>query len=98
MARRATHFFDSSSEAYDACMCSPKVKRGDIIIVPSEKVVGVSDTWPVAITPETGELHSKADDWSWEKLFSDADVGFTQKDVWAAEEAAEALGFKKRIP
>ncbi|WP_353645735.1 hypothetical protein [Mesorhizobium sp. WSM2239] len=55
------HFYDSTGEAYDTVQCSANVKNGDILIIPSEKVVGLADTWPVAITKEAGHLHTLAD-------------------------------------
>lgn len=59
------HTFDTSGEAYDHSMigtyyngaASVEVKRGDVILVPSEKVAGVVDTWPIAASKECGALH-----------------------------------------
>lgn len=52
-----THTFDSTGEAYDTIQCSDDIKKGDTIIVPSEKVVGLAWAWPVALTTEHGEFH-----------------------------------------
>ena len=49
------HEFSSTQEAYDASQCY--VDTGDVLHVPSENVVGVSYTWPFAITDERGDLH-----------------------------------------
>ena len=54
----AIHIFDSTGDAYDACQCDENVTRGDILYIPSENVVGLADTWPVAITKEYGQLHT----------------------------------------
>ena len=54
----AIHIFDSTGGAYDACQCDDNVKRGDILYIPSEGVVGLADTWPIAITKEYGALHT----------------------------------------
>ena len=51
------HKFDSTAEAYDACQCDEDIKRGDLLVIESEGVVGVADTWPYAITEAHGELH-----------------------------------------
>jgi hypothetical protein len=51
------HFFDSTADAYDASQCDESVKRGDLLIIVSEEVVGVSDTWPISATKSSGELH-----------------------------------------
>jgi hypothetical protein len=49
----AAHYFESSGEAYDATQIGETdggvcVEMGDILIIPSEKIVGVCDTWPFA--------------------------------------------------
>jgi len=53
----AIHTFDTTEEAYDATQCDDNISRGDILIIESEKVVGIADTWPIAVTDFTGELH-----------------------------------------
>ena len=63
----AAHYFSNSNEAYDACQVGEtdadiEVNVGDILIIPSEMVVGVCDTWPIAVTPVHGALH-KVDNW-----------------------------------
>lgn len=57
------HMFRSTEEAYDACQCGndfkgTDVNRGDLLIIPSKGVVGMVDTWPIALTYAGGELHS----------------------------------------
>jgi hypothetical protein len=56
------HVFRSTGEAYDACNCDDNVKTGDILIVPSEGVVGIADTWPFSITPNRGKFHTLKDE------------------------------------
>lgn len=61
-----THQFDSTADAYDACqtgMASYNVScvNGDLLVIESEGVVGVCDTWPVAVTVAHGELHAAKD-------------------------------------
>lgn len=89
MDRQQTHHFDSTQEAYDACQCDDNVKDGDILVVKSERVVGIADTWPFAITDKTGELHSvKPDGWA-----ATADrVGKT--NLLEAGKLAYCLGFE----
>ena len=61
------HYFTSSREAYDATMCGEhfetdaEIKTGDILVIESEGVIGVADTWPIALTPECGSLHKPTD-------------------------------------
>lgn len=64
----ATHHFHTSGDAYDACQTGIHyafdgeypVATGDILVIDSEKVVGIADTWPVAVTKERGHLHTPA--------------------------------------
>lgn len=51
------HYFPSTAQAYDACQCDDSIKKGDLLVIESEKVVGIADTWPVAVTDERGSLH-----------------------------------------
>ena len=49
--------FDSTGEAYDACQSSDAILKGDILLVAGERVIGIADTWPIAITRASGKLH-----------------------------------------
>ena len=51
------HYFESTGRAYDATQCDETIRTGDILVIESEGVVGIADTWPFAITAETGKLH-----------------------------------------
>ena len=57
----AQHTFDSTSGAYDATQCDDTIRNGDILLVESERVVGLAATWPVAVTVEHGSLHTLRD-------------------------------------
>lgn len=60
------HEFGSTGEAYDASQCDDNISDGDVLVVPSERVVGVLvRAWPVAVTPEHGELHGLLDGVEW---------------------------------
>jgi hypothetical protein len=48
--------YPSTADAYDACQIE-EISDGTIIVVPSEKVVGIAGTWPVALTKAHGEFH-----------------------------------------
>jgi hypothetical protein len=50
------HEFESSEEAYGACQC--ELNDGEVLHIPSEGVVGLAWTWPVAVTAAHGELHA----------------------------------------
>lgn len=63
------HYFDSSGEAYDASQCYDNIHDGDVLVVKSEKVVGILvEAWPVAITPNFGEFHVPVEDWDWSSV------------------------------
>ena len=81
------HHFDSTVRAYDATQTRDDIKKGDVLIIESEKVVGLADTWPVAITEWPGELHDLAPGYTLEKM------GFSGKSIALARDAAETLGF-----
>lgn len=51
------HHFKSTNEAYNACQSNENIKRGDILVIQSEHVVGIADTWPFAVTVCKGQLH-----------------------------------------
>lgn len=52
------HMFDDTGEAYDICQCDERLKEGDVLLIPDEKVVGIVHCWPIAVTKECGHLHS----------------------------------------
>lgn len=52
------HTFGDTRHAYNASQCWYRIKDGDILYVPSERVVGFlfDVAWPVAITEAHGEF------------------------------------------
>jgi hypothetical protein len=76
----AVHKFGSTGEAYDACQCDDGIEDGDVLVIEKEGVVGVADTWPVAVTAKSGALHG---------------LGSTP-EAWAADRNKPALltGFR----
>lgn len=50
--------FGSTGEAYDATQCDERIKNGDVLWVPSEGVVAIADTWPIALTEKHGQLYT----------------------------------------
>ncbi|WP_405526816.1 hypothetical protein OG426_30545 [Streptomyces canus] len=54
----AVHRFASTREAYDATQCRDDIRDGDVLVVESERVIGILDAaWPVAITEAHVEFH-----------------------------------------
>lgn len=49
------HYFDTTGDAYDAA--NTWLEHGSVICVPNENVIGLSWTWPIAVSAEAGELH-----------------------------------------
>lgn len=51
--------FSDTGEAYDSCQCLDELSLdGQTLLIPSEKVVGLSGAWPLAVTVEQGKLHA----------------------------------------
>jgi hypothetical protein len=96
MNRKTTHYFDSTGDAYDACMIGEHpetgdaVENGDILIIESERVIGLCDTWPVAVTVEHGELHQLKAGFSPESYFIER-PGFPMQQVRHAKALAASL-------
>lgn len=54
--------FDDSRAAYDQTQAREDIHDGDVLHIPSETVAGfLMQAWPVAISPNTGELHGLTD-------------------------------------
>lgn len=52
------HTHRSTGAAYNACQTEDDHKDGDVLHIPSEGVVGLVDTWPLAVTVAHGDLHT----------------------------------------
>lgn len=80
--------FDSTGDAYDACQTDYKIKKGDLLVIESEKVIGIAHTWPVAVTSESGALHT---------LMADSDakavLGVPSEFIAGAIKAAADRGY-----
>lgn len=51
------HYFDTSEQAFDACLADDQTTpEGDVIVILSEGVVGLASTCPIAVTREAGVL------------------------------------------
>ena len=83
------HKYSSTGSAYDACQCDESVKTGDILLIESERVVGLAMTWPVAVTEEYGHLHTVADGYSLDGM-----AEFTTEQVAAARALVKEMGYE----
>jgi len=86
--------FSDTVEAYDACNCDSEVKTGDTILIPSEGVVGLAWTWPVAVTTTCGSLHAASIPIC--QLKSRGIPVFSQEQIDLAESMATSMGFTLR--
>ena len=85
------HRFDSTGEAYDLCQCSEHIHKGDVLWIPSERVVGIADTWPIAVTTSHGKLHYTDDSAATTDYF--VTNPYAQDGLLDAIELAQALGY-----
>jgi hypothetical protein len=89
----AVHQFESSGEAYDATQCDESIKNGDVLVIASEGVIGIADTWPVAVTIAKGELHEPAEGYTLARCFEGREARF---GIEAAKAVAADYGFAVR--
>ena len=98
-AASRVHHFASTHEAYDACQTDDSIATGDTLVIESERVVGVADTWPFAVTAECGDLHimapgiSDAEFLEEGNKFHTAGVTLEQAHLDVARQRAALLGF-----
>ena len=62
------HYFTSSGRANNECQCNEAIKTGDILMISDEKVIGLADAWPVAVTKAHGDLHDLAEGSTWDDI------------------------------
>ena len=56
------HEFETSGQAYNRVQTEDWIKAGDVLVIPSEKVVGIAfSAWPAAVTKARGHLHGFTD-------------------------------------
>ncbi|MEA8592241.1 hypothetical protein PZT57_26705 [Pseudomonas aeruginosa] len=84
-----TYTFDSTGDAYDATQCDDDVLDGHALLVLEEGVVGLSWTWPVAVTIASGELHEMGE--APAKVIADA--GWTTPQIQHAVALADKHNF-----
>lgn len=86
------HHFESTRDAYDASQCDEDVSTGDILIIASEQVVGISYTWPFAVTKEAGGLHGVlVDDEEGRKFWKSFSESIAQAKAIALENGWETI-------
>lgn len=61
------HTLASTEIATTACFIDDNVNHGDLLVIPSEDVIGVADIWPFAITKNNGCLETLRTEQSFKK-------------------------------
>ncbi|MCX4824230.1 hypothetical protein OG883_31115 [Streptomyces sp. NBC_01142] len=85
---RMTHQFDNTREAYNHTQCRDDIRDGDVLVVRSERVVGILvKAWPAAITEAHGELHTLT------APAREIEGGAYAEAAETAEQAAHSYGF-----
>lgn len=82
--------FRTTGAAYDACQTG-EAPVGAVLHIPTERVVGISDTWPLAVTVETGNLHGVKADFDIVRFRDES--GFSGEDLLDAVATANELGY-----
>jgi hypothetical protein len=97
------HTFPDSRDAYDATQTgqwyddetddSVEVKDGDILLIPTEGVVGLCTTWPVAVTKNSGQLHAMKAEYATPEDIAEV-TKLPLEAVKSAFQKAQELGFE----
>tara|TARA_R100000329_G_scaffold11603_1_gene12610 strand:+ start:218 stop:841 length:624 start_codon:yes stop_codon:yes gene_type:complete len=83
--------FANSGDAYDCTQGDDDLKTGDVLLIPSEKVVGISDCYPFAITKEKGQLHGVEKGYKIEDIFvCNIDEDYKHKALKVARSLAKS--------
>ena len=81
-----------SATAYDLCQTEDDIRIGDVLFIPSEKIVGFAGVWPIAITDNCGELHKvKADKHIDCVTYARIELKSSEENIKAAVELAENM-------
>jgi len=83
--------YESTADAYAVCQCDATIRNGDLLVIPSEQVVGLAWTWPVAVTVFPGDLHTLDAAADVTRLRTNA--GWTVAQVQAAVAEADRRGW-----
>ena len=82
-----THYFKNSVQAYEAAQTDESINDGDVLVIESEKVVGLVGDFPIALTAWAGEIHALVDEDTFEGL------GFSIESINKGVSIAQHYGF-----
>jgi hypothetical protein len=90
------HECSTTARAYASCQVDERFQTGDVLVIRDERVVGVADTWPTAITASVGCFHVIKEDVGPIAFAANKDFGDPRLLVGLklAVAKAEELGFK----
>ena len=80
--------FETTAQAYGTTQTDDVIEKGDVLIIESEKCIGLADCWPVAVTAEAGELHHLEGAWTLTRL------GYSDESILRAVNEARERGYK----
>lgn len=86
-------FFESTGAAYDATQTDERINKGDVLVIDSEQVVGIADTWPIAVTIQAGKLHTPAEGTTLQQCCATPGCDITEEHIAAAKKAANDRGW-----
>jgi hypothetical protein len=92
-----------SEQAYNLSQGLPQTDNNAILYIPSENIVGVVNTWPIAVTKKAGHLHTP-NDWktigndkvSYSKAHTYIEKGIT-KHIPSIKSVQKGYKFKKAV-
>jgi len=92
-------YFDDTGEAYNATQTDDRIRNGDVLVVPSERVAGILvEAWPTAVTEAHGHFHRFFKPRPDVYAFPSVSGGGKTYNYAAAIEYAEAFDFDSFLP
>lgn len=78
------HYFETTGDAYDEVQCNERIKKHDLLWIPSEEVIGIAYTWPFAVTKNIGKLHRIAPDASGDSVRQEFAASIAEANILAS--------------
>lgn len=86
--------FDCSRDAYDFTQACEDAADGDLMLIKNDKelIIGVVDTWPMALTKQAGKLHEQFEG----ELLDYLKANKLDRNLGAARDLASLFGAELR--
>ena len=78
------HYFETTGDAYDQVQCNKRIKKGDLLWIPSEEVIGIAYTRPFAVTKNIGKLHRIAPDAAGDQIREEFAASIAEANILAS--------------